>query len=83
VKSKKIDFADMPKLADKEISRMRRVGEQTVGDEPRKLIAIRPDAKVFGWLRNTADKEGLQYQSLVNEILAEHRREPSQPIRDQ
>jgi predicted DNA binding CopG/RHH family protein len=38
--------------------------------EPRKLIAIRLDAKVLGWLRKTAEKKGLPYQSLVNEILA-------------
>jgi uncharacterized protein (DUF4415 family) len=49
---------------------MRRVGRPTVGDEPRKLIAIRLDAKVLGWLRKTAEKKGLPYQSLVNEILA-------------
>jgi hypothetical protein len=41
-----------------------------VGDEPRKLIAIRLDAKVLSWLRKTAEKKGLPYQSLVNEILA-------------
>jgi uncharacterized protein (DUF4415 family) len=46
------------------------VGRPTVGDEPRKLIAIRLDAKVLGWLRKTAKKKGLPYQSLVNEILA-------------
>jgi uncharacterized protein (DUF4415 family) len=48
---------------------MRRVGRPTVGDEPRKLIAIRLDAKVLGWLRKTAAAKGLPYQSLVNEIL--------------
>jgi uncharacterized protein (DUF4415 family) len=46
----------------------------TMGDEPRKLIAIRLDAKVLGWLRNTAEKKGLPYQSLVNEILASEMR---------
>ena len=41
-----------------------------MGDEPRKLIAIRLDAKVLGW-------EGLPYQSLVNEILASEMRKAS------
>jgi predicted DNA binding CopG/RHH family protein len=41
-----------------------------MGDEPRKFIAIRLDTKVLGWLRKTAEKKGLPYQSLVNEILA-------------
>ena len=48
-----------------------------MGDEPRKLIAIRLDPKVVGWLRRTAKKKGLPYQSLVNEILAEEMRKAS------
>ena len=40
------------------------------GDEPRKLGAIRLDAKVLRWLRRAAEKKGLPYQSLINEILA-------------
>ena len=74
LKSKKIDFSDIPELADKHLRRMRRVGRPTVGDEPRKLIAIRLDAKVLSWLRETAEKKGKPYQSLVNEILAEEMR---------
>jgi hypothetical protein len=35
----------------------------TVGDEPRKLIAIRLDAKVLSWLRKTAEKTGKPYHS--------------------
>jgi len=57
--------------------RMRRVGRPTLGDEPRKLIAIRLDPKVLGWLRRTAEKKGLPYQSLVNQILAEEMRKAS------
>jgi uncharacterized protein (DUF4415 family) len=76
-KPKKINFSDIPELSDKQLARMRRVGRPTVGDEPRKLIAIRLDAKVLGWLRNTAEKKGLPYQSLVNEILAEEMRKAS------
>jgi uncharacterized protein (DUF4415 family) len=76
-KSKKIDFSDIPELSDKQLSRMRRVGRPTVGDEPRKLIAIRLDAKVLSWLRKTAEKKGLPYQTLVNEILAEEMKKAS------
>jgi uncharacterized protein (DUF4415 family) len=74
---KKIDFSDIPELSDKQLSRMRRVGRPTVGDEPRKLIAIRIDAKVLQWLRQTAEKNGLPYQTLVNEILAEQMKKAS------
>ncbi|HEY1233193.1 MAG TPA: BrnA antitoxin family protein [Candidatus Binatia bacterium] len=77
MKSKKIDFSEIPELSDKQLSRMRRVGRPTVGDEPRKLIAIRLDAKVLSWLRKTAAKKGTPYQSLVNEILAEQMRKAS------
>ena len=56
---------------------MRRVGRPTVGEEPRKVIAIRLDAKVLSWLRKTAEKKGLPYQTLVNEILAEEMKKAS------
>jgi uncharacterized protein (DUF4415 family) len=77
MQSKKINFSDIPELSDKQLSSMRRVGRPTVGDEPRKLIAIRLDAKVLTWLRETAEKKGKPYQSLVNEILAEEMRKAS------
>jgi uncharacterized protein (DUF4415 family) len=77
MKSTKINFSDIPELSDRQLSSMRRVGRPTVGDELRKLIAIRLDAKVLGWLRKTAEKKGLPYQSLVNEILASEMRKAS------
>lgn len=77
MKANKIDFSDIPELSDRQLSSMRRVGRPTMGDEPRKLIAIRLDAKVLGWLRKTAEKRGLPYQSLVNEILASEMRKAS------
>ena len=77
IKSRKINFSDIPELSDKQLSSMRRVGRPTGGDEPRKLIAIRLDAKVLSWLRKTAEKKGLPYQSLVNEILAGEMRKAS------
>ena len=74
---RKIDFSDIPELSEKQLSHMRRVGRPTVGEEPRKLIAIRLDSKVLGWLRETAEKKGLPYQSLVNQILAEEMKKAS------
>jgi uncharacterized protein (DUF4415 family) len=56
---------------------MRRIGRPTLGDEPRRLIAIRVDAKVLEWLRTTAEEMGVPYQSLVNRILAEEMRKAS------
>jgi uncharacterized protein (DUF4415 family) len=77
MKSKKIKFSEISELSDRQLSTMRRVGRPTVGEEPRKLIAIRLDAKVLGWLRKTAEKKGLPYQSLINEILAGEMRKAS------
>ena len=77
IKSKKIDFSDISELSDKQLAQMRRVGRPPVGDERRKLIAIRLDAKVLSWLRETAEKKGKPYESLVNEILAEQMRRAS------
>jgi uncharacterized protein (DUF4415 family) len=77
MKPNKVDFSNIPELSNEQLSSMRRVGRPTVGDEPRKLIAIRLDAKVLGWLRKTAKKKGLPYQSLVNEILAGEMRKAS------
>jgi uncharacterized protein (DUF4415 family) len=73
-KRKKIDFSDIPELSEKQLASMRRVGRPTLGDEPRKLIAIRLDSNVLNWLRKSADRKGLPYQSLINEILAEEMR---------
>ncbi|MBM2803423.1 MAG: hypothetical protein HW419_1316 [Deltaproteobacteria bacterium] len=77
MKARKINFSDIPELSDKQLSRMRRVGRPTLGDEPRKLIAIRLDAKVLSWLRKSAEKKGLPYQTLVNKILAEEMKKAS------
>jgi len=56
IKSRKIDYSDIPELSDRQFSAMRRVGRPMVGDELRKLIVIRLDAKVLGWLRKAAKK---------------------------
>jgi hypothetical protein len=56
---------DIPELSEKQLAGLRRVGRPTLGDEPGKPIAIRPDPKQ------------IPYQSLVNQILAEEMRKAS------
>jgi len=56
---------------------MSRVARPTVGNEPRRLIAILLDAQVLGWLRKAAEKK-LPSQLLVNEILANEMRNASE-----
>jgi uncharacterized protein (DUF4415 family) len=51
---------------------MRRVGRPPLGDEPRRLIAIRVDSNVLASLRKEAHRRRVGYQTLINEVLAEH-----------
>jgi uncharacterized protein (DUF4415 family) len=53
---------------------MRRVGRPSLGNEPRQLIAIRVDARVLESFRKEARRRRVGYQSLINEVLAEHTR---------
>ncbi len=70
IKRQKIDFSDIPELSDEQLASMRRVGRPPLGDEARRLIAIRLDPKVLNWLRDSAAKRHVPYQSLINDILA-------------
>ena len=76
-KRRKIDFSDVPELSKRQLSAMRRVGRPLLGDQPRRLIAIRMDAKVLDWVRKAAVKKGMPYQSLINDILAERMKRAS------
>ncbi len=69
-KKRRIDYSDIPALSDKQLSSMRRVGRPPLGEEPRRLIAIRLDATVLRWLKALATKRGIPYQSLINDLLA-------------
>lgn len=69
-KKRLIDYSDIPALSDKQLSSMRRVGRPPLGEEPRRLIAIRLDATVLRWLKALATKRGIPYQSLINDLLA-------------
>ena len=71
-RSRKIDFSDIPELDDEQLRSMRRVGRPTLGDSPRQLIAIRIDQNVLVSLQAEAKRLGKGYQTLINEILAEH-----------
>jgi len=51
---------------------MRRVGRPPIGERARQLIAIRVDADVLDAFRKEARKRKVGYQTLINEILAEH-----------
>jgi uncharacterized protein (DUF4415 family) len=51
---------------------MRRVGRPPLGDERRRLIAIRVDAGVLDEFRKEARPRRVGYQTLINDVLARH-----------
>jgi len=51
---------------------MRRVGRPPLGDVPRQLIAIRLDVAVLARFRSEAQRRRVGYQTLINEVLAQH-----------
>ena len=67
-----IDFSDIPDSSAAQLKAMRRVGRPPLGDEPRQLIAIRVDAGVLQQFRKEARRRRVGYQTLINEVLAQH-----------
>jgi uncharacterized protein (DUF4415 family) len=51
---------------------MRRVGRPPIGEQARQLIAIRLDVRVIEEFRKEAQRRNVGYQTLINEVLAEH-----------
>src|SRR5919106_2984136 len=69
---RKIDFSDIPESSPEQLKAMRRVGRPPLGDEPRQLIAIRVDRDVLDQFRKEARRRRVGYQTLINEVLAQH-----------
>ena len=69
---RKIDFSDISESSPEQLNAMRRVGRPPIGDEARRLIAIRVDANVLSEFRREARRRGIGYQTLINEVLAGH-----------
>jgi len=74
---RKIDYSDIPELSQTQLASLSRVGRPPIGDEPRKLIAIRLDPKILEWVRKTAARKKLPYQSLINNILSREMKKAS------
>ena len=71
---RKIDYSDIPESSHEQLKAMRRVGRPPIGKEPRQLIAIRVDPSVLESFRKEARRRRVGYQTLINEVLAEHTR---------
>ena len=70
--ARRIDFSDIPETSVAQLLTMRRVGRPPLGDTARHLIAIRLDAKVLAQFRKEARRRRVGYQTLINDVLAEH-----------
>jgi len=68
----KIDFSDISESSPEQLTAMRRVGRLPIGDEARRLIAIRIDANVLSEFRREARRRGIGRETLINEVLAGH-----------
>ena len=69
---RRIDYLDIPESSPEQLRAMRRVGRPPLGDEPRQLIAIRVDPDVLDQFRKEARRRRVGYQTLINEVLAQH-----------
>ena len=67
-----IDYSDIPESSPEQLKAMRRVGRPPLGERARELIAIRLDPSVLDKLRREARRRRVGYQTLINEVLAEH-----------
>jgi uncharacterized protein (DUF4415 family) len=67
-----IDVSDIPEASDEQLRSMRRVGRPPVGATARRLIAIRVDPDVLERYRKEARRRKIGYQTLINEVLAQH-----------
>ena len=70
--TRQIDYSDVCEASREQLKAMRRVGRPPLGDAPRRLIAIRVDPSVLESFRKEARRRHVGYQTLINEVLAEH-----------
>ena len=70
--TRRIDFSEIADSSPEQLKVMRRVGRPPLGEEPRQLIAIRVDPGVLDQFRKEARRRRVGYQTLINEVLAQH-----------
>jgi uncharacterized protein (DUF4415 family) len=63
----------MPELSDDQLASMRRVGRPRLSAAgAREMIAIRLDPEVLARFKAAAKRRNVGYQTLINDVLAEH-----------
>jgi len=69
IKDSEIDYSEIPKFSAKDLKNFKRVGRLIVGEPPRRAISVRIEEDILEKLKNKAEKAGVGYQSLINDIL--------------
>ena len=69
IKDSEIDYSDIPELNASELKKFKRVGRPLVGESPRQAVSVRIETDVLSKLKAQAQKKGIGYQSLINQIL--------------
>ena len=69
VKDSEIDYSDIPKFSKEQLAQFKRTGRPVIGESRRKAISIRIEETTLKKLKAKAKKEGVAYQSLINDIL--------------
>jgi uncharacterized protein (DUF4415 family) len=69
-----IDLSDIPEASPAQLRVMRRVGRPPLGRFARQMIAIRIDPQVLSDIKQEARRQAVAYQTLINDILADHTR---------
>jgi uncharacterized protein (DUF4415 family) len=78
----RIDYSDIPASSDEQLASMRRVGRPRLSPAGiREMIAIRLDPNVLLSFKEEAKRLNVGYQTLINDVLAEHARGPKARVR--
>ena len=67
-----IDFSDVPEVSLAQLRAMRRVGRPPWGRRSGDSLRFGSIPEVLEAVRREAKRRGLGYQSLINDLLAEH-----------
>jgi len=68
-----IDYSDLPESSREQLTSMKRIGRPTLSAAgARTSIAIRIDPDVLERFKKAAKKRNIGYQTLINDVLAEH-----------
>ncbi len=69
IKNSEIDYSEIPQLTAKQLKGFKRVGRPLISNSPRIAISVRIEEEVLSKLKSKAEKSGIGYQSLINDIL--------------